>query len=209
MTTLVPLYVHPLVDPAAWRAVAAAGPSVTAIVNIHNGPGEAIDEAYLDATALLQAARVPMIGYVDLGYLRRSEDAITRDVLAWHYYPVEGVFFDQAPADKSGLAAVARHAARARGTVALNPGTRPHPDYAPLADLICTFEGPWSTYRRLLDEPDWPNAAHLIYGVPAEEIADAHARLAHLAGAGLVSDLDAPLPYCGVPSWLRAVAVNR
>lgn len=208
MTTLVPLYVHPLVDPAAWQAVAAAGPSVTAIINVHNGPGEAIDEAYLDATELLRAARVPMIGYVDVGYLRRSEDEITGDLLAWHRYPVEGIFFDQVPADQSALAAVARLAVRAGGVVVLNPGTRPHASYAPLADLICTFEGPWSAYQ-LLGEPDWSNAAHLIYGVPAEEFPDAHARLARLAGSGLVSDLDAPLPYCGVPSWLRAVGVDR
>ncbi|GIF96688.1 spherulation-specific family 4 protein [Catellatospora citrea] len=209
MTTLLPLYVHPLVDPDAWQAVAAAGPSVTAIVNVHDGPGEMIDEAYLDATALLQAAHVPMLGYVDLGYLQRSENAITRDLTAWHRYPVDGVFFDQAPTDRTALDAVARHAEQTGGMVVLNPGTRPHRDYAQLADLICTFEGPWRSHRRLFDAPDWPNAAHLIYGVPAAELADAHARLADLAAGGLVSDLDLPLPYCGVPSWLRTAAVSR
>ncbi|MBB5872883.1 hypothetical protein F4553_006317 [Allocatelliglobosispora scoriae] len=206
MTMLIPLYVHPLVDPDAWRAVAAAGPFVTAIVNVHNGPGGDLDASYVEATELLRAARVPMLGYVDLSYQRRSEDEVERDLVAWHRYPVEGIFFDQVPTDPAALLTVARLTRRTGGMVVLNPGTRPHPAYAPLADLICTFEGSWAAYRHLPDEPDWPNAAHLIYGVDSWDLPEAHARMTRLAGGGLVTDLDMPLPYCGVPSWLRATA---
>jgi hypothetical protein len=209
MTTLIPLYVHPAVDPPAWRAVAAAGPGSTAIINVHNGPGLGPEAAYEVAVEQLRTAGIPMIGYVDLDYCRRAETDVLDDVAGWQRYPVQGVFFDQVPSSPSALDEVARYARQVPGTVVLNPGTRPDPGYATLADLVCTFEGPWSAYRRLPDEPDWPNAAHLVYGVPTADLDQAQARLSRLAGAGLVSDLDAPLPYCGVPSWLGAATVRR
>lgn len=210
MTTLIPLYVHPLEDPAAWRAVAAAGRTVMAIINVHNGPGRGADAAYDQATALLRAASVPMIGYVDLDYGRRGADDVDDDLAEWHRYPMEGIFLDQVPTAADGLAGVARITRRASGLVALNPGTRPDPAYAPLADLICTYEGPWAAYREEPETPDWPNAAHLVYGVPTDDLARAGAVLAaRTGGSGLVSDRTAPLPYCGVPSWLLPVGAGR
>jgi hypothetical protein len=210
MTMLIPVYVHPTVDPASWQAVAAAGSTVTAIVNVHDGPGRQLEPAYQAVTEQLRAAQTPMIGYVDLDYGNRAAAEIEEDLVGWQRYPVQGIFFDQAPTVPSALSTVARYVHRAQGIVVLNPGTPPHPAYAALTDLICTFEGPWSTYRQLPDEPDWPNAAHLVYGAPPADFGDAHARLARLTGGvGLISDLDAPLPYCGTPSWLAAATVNQ
>lgn len=210
MTTLLPLYAHPLEDPAAWQAVAAAGRTVTSIINVHNGPGRTADAVYDQATALLRDAGAPMLGYVDVDYGRRAQADIEDDLAAWLRYPVDGVFFDQAPSATAALAATARITRLARGLVVLNPGTRPDPAYAALADLVCTYEGPWQDYREQPGAPDLPNAAHLVYGVPTAELAHARAVLAaRTGGAGLVTDRTAPLPYLGVPSWLVPAGATR
>ncbi|WP_186316181.1 spherulation-specific family 4 protein [Catellatospora sichuanensis] len=210
MTTLLPLYTHPLEDPAAWQAVASAGPTVTTIINVHNGPGRAADTVYDQATTLLRAAGAPMLGYVDLDYGHRADADIEDDLAAWHRYPIDGVFFDQVPTADAALAGTARMTRLARGLVVLNPGTRPDPAYAALADLVCTYEGPWPDYRQQPDTPDLPNAAHLVYGVPTAELAHARAVLAtRTGGAGLVTDGTAPLPYRGVPSWLVPAGMPR
>jgi hypothetical protein len=203
--TLLPLYVHPLVDPAAWVALARVGPAAVVVVNIHNGPGNGPDPAYDEATARLAAGGVAMLGYVDLDYGRRDGGQVQRDVDGWRRYPVGGVFYDQAPVDAAGIPGVARAAALVDGTVALNPGTRPDPGYRSLADLVCTFEGPWSNYPADAD-PDWPEAAHLVYGVPADRLPEAAAAIARRVRYGFATDLDAPLPYLGLPG--RA-AVSR
>lgn len=209
MTILIPLYIHPLDDPSAWRAVASAGASVTAIVNVHNGPGSGIDPVYAKATRQLRDAGVPLLGYVDLGYSRRSRDAIEEDLKNWCGYSVSGVFFDQAPSALCDIATVARYVHLGHGMTVLNPGTRCHPGYAPLADLVCTFEGPWDIYQRLAaPSPEFANAAHLVYGVPSEELSAASELLASRATAGLITDLTAPLPYYGIPSWLSARATQ-
>jgi hypothetical protein len=206
---LLPLYVHPLVDPLAWEAAAAAGPGVTVVVNVHNGPGDWHEEAYAQATARLYAAGVPMLGYVDLGYLRRLGGEIWCDMTGWAQYPVAGVFFDQAPSGRDALGEVARIVRAARGPVVLNPGTRPHPGYAAIADMVCTFEGPWGTYVDMPAVADWPNAAHLVYGVPVDRLAEARALLRVRAPHGLVTDLGTPLPYLGVPASMRPGAAVR
>jgi hypothetical protein len=202
MKVLLPLYVHPLESPGAWDTVALAGPEVTAIINVHNGPGP--DAAYDDAAGRLHAAGVPMLGYVDLGYGRRPRLLIEADIVAWQRYPVAGIFFDQAPADPALLRLTGEVLRRVPGLTVLNPGTTPHHGYPPLADLICTFEGPWAAYEHHAEEPDFGNAVHLVYGVPPQDVSWARCLLAARCETGLVTDLDAPLPYCGIPSWLPA-----
>lgn len=207
MKTLLPLYVHPVDDPAAWTAIAQATADVTVIVNIHNGPGVGLDSVYAEATEVLRAAGVPMLGYVDLDYGERTRVAVTRDLLVWRRYPVGGVFFDQVPSgpEQAPAVAVRVRAARRLGlpTVVLNPGTRPHRYYAALADIICTFEGPWDTYASRPAKSDWSHAAHLVYGAPPNRVAEAVQRLAGQVTTGLVTERAAPLPYAGLPAALR------
>ena len=204
MTLLLPLYAHPAEDPRAWRPAPLRNAGATVIVNVHDGPGEALDPAYQEVTADLQTAGVAMLGYVDLDYGRRPFEQVTADVAAWRRYPVGGIFFDQAPSAVSGLSAVSRAVSCVRdGHVVLNPGTRPHPAYSPLAERICTFEGPWQAYLDDGREPDWPHALHLVYGVPPRLLGEAALRMSRRCAGGLVSDLTAPLPYLGLPGWLR------
>jgi Spherulation-specific family 4 len=206
MTTLLPLYVYPLDEPAAWASAGRSGTDVWVVVNVHNGPGQGYDQAYGYATATLAAAGVPMLGYVDLDYGSRPVHRVHDDVSHWRLYPVGGVFFDRAPADRGALSWVAEACTPVRGRVVLNPGTRPDAGYAGLADMVCTFEGPWLRYRLTPAQPDWPNAAHLVYGVPAYELAAARRRLRSQVSHGLVTDLEYPLPYRGVPTYLADAA---
>ncbi|MER7275676.1 spherulation-specific family 4 protein [Dactylosporangium sp. NPDC000244] len=206
---LLPLYVHPLTDPEAWDCLPRGGACWT-IVNVHNGPGAGRDEVYAETTARLHEAGVRMLGYVDLGYGERANGEVWCDIVGWSQYPVGGIFFDQVPSDAAGLAYVTQVVRAVRGSVVLNPGTRCLPGYAALADVVCTFEGPWESYAaQPATDRDWPNAAHLVYGVPTARLGEATALLLRRAGHGLVTDLAAPLPYQGVPSSLRARAAAR
>ncbi|WP_426509912.1 spherulation-specific family 4 protein [Dactylosporangium sp. McL0621] len=180
---LLPLYVHPLADPEAWDCLPKG--ACWTIVNVHNGPGSARDEVYARATARLHEAGVKMLGYVDLGYGERANGEVWCDIVGWSQHPVGGIFFDQVPADAAGLAYVTQVVRAVRGSVVLNPGTRCLPGYAALADVVCTFEGSWETYAALPSaERDWPNAAHLVYGVPAARLGEASALLVRRARHG-------------------------
>jgi hypothetical protein len=198
---LLPLYVHPIVDPAAWEAVWRYPDGVTVIVNVHNGPGA--DPAYDAVLDRLRRSWVRMLGYVDLDYGARPIGEVWSDVVGWCRYRTAGVFFDRVPSAASALGYVAQAVRAVRGTVALNPGTTCAPGYAALAELVCTYEGPWSSYVDLVRKRDLPGAAHLVYGVPSAELGRAAALLSSRAGHGLVTDLDMPLPYAGLPSSLR------
>jgi hypothetical protein len=184
VTVLLPLDVHPHDDPAAWARVAAAGSLIIAIV--HNGPSEAVDS--------LRSAGVVVLQYACLG---------TQMALAEGF---DGVFYDRVPTALCDLATVTRQISRSHGMIVLNPGTRCHPGYALVADVICTFEGSWADYRDLPDGPEFDNAAHLVFGVPAADLPAAQVLLDKRVRSGLVTDLDVPLPYRGIPSWLSATA---
>ncbi|MDT4988773.1 MAG: hypothetical protein QOI74_2867, partial [Micromonosporaceae bacterium] len=54
MTILLPMYVHPLEDPDAWATLPAYAGSVTAVVNVHDGPGEGLDGTYRVVTETLR-----------------------------------------------------------------------------------------------------------------------------------------------------------
>jgi hypothetical protein len=199
---LIPLYIHPLEEPAAWQPHRFVSADVSLIVNVHNGPGPR-DAVYLEATRQLDRAGVPMLGYVDLDYGARLNGEVWRDIVGWSPYRVSGIFFDRAPSGWASVDYVAQVVRAVRGTVVLNPGTRCHVAYGALADLVCTFEGSWSEYQRTDPEPDWSNAVHLVYGVPPAELAAAQAVVDSRARHSLVTDLDLPLPYAGLPPALR------
>ncbi|MFF7725159.1 spherulation-specific family 4 protein [Streptomyces sp. NPDC008001] len=197
---LVPLYVHPAADPAAWAALAGAAPRLRGVVlNAADGPGQRPDPAFGAAADRLRAAGVPLLGYVDTGYGRRAPRAVVADIRRHRrWYSVDGVFLDQVPVTAAPLPHYRRLVLLAKalgaGTAVLNPGTHPHPGYARIADLLVTFEGDWETYRRAAIPPwtaDHPPArfCHLVYGVPPGGAAHV-ARTADGRGAGV---------HCAVP----------
>ncbi|MEU2156148.1 spherulation-specific family 4 protein [Streptomyces sp. NPDC019396] len=178
MSLLVPLYVHPAEDPDAWRLLASAADRIYGVVlNTADGPGTSPDPAFVSAARALRAAGTRVLGYVDLDYGVRPDDAVLRDIDRHReWYGTDGCFFDQVPADRSALPGCRRlvRAARQRGaeTVVLNHGVHPAPGYARIADLLVTFEGPWTVYLSSFTLPRWTarhppeRFCHLVYGVP-------------------------------------------
>ncbi|MFD4138492.1 spherulation-specific family 4 protein [Streptomyces sp. NPDC058572] len=216
MRLLVPLYVHPAVDPAAWQALVACAPLLYGVVlNADDGPGQAPDPYFTGAAAALRAAGAPVLGYVDTDYGRRSARDVARD-FARHreWYAADGFFLDQVAADRGGVRHYRRLARTARTygarTVVLNPGVHPAPGYAAFADLLVTFEGGWDAYRTAPAPPPWtgghpPEAfCHLVHGVPSG-LCGLAARTAELRGAAVHCAVTGhgPNPWSALPPALR------
>lgn len=199
---LVPLYVHPAVDPGAWRALERAAERLYGVVvNVADGPGRGGPDAMIaGAAGRLRAAGVRLFGYVDTDYATRPAQEVERDV-RWHreWYGVCGVFLDRAAAGRDRLPYYRRvvSAARRGGarTAVLNPGVHPDPGYAAVGDLLVTYEGNWTDYAAAT-VPGWTAAhppdrfCHLVYGVPGTAAARAVARTAAGRGAAV---------HCAVP----------
>ena len=216
MTLLVPMYVHPTVDPAAWHALVAAAPRLYGVVlNIDDGPGTAPDPAFVAAARALRAAGVRVLGYADTDYGRRPARVVAADFERHRdWYGADGFFLDQVAPDAAGLRHYRRltRAARARGgrTVVLNPGAHPAPGYAALCDLLITFEGDWDAYCAAPAAPPWTKDhpptrfCHLVHGVPAR-LSRLAARTAELRGAAVHCAVPGhgPNPWSALPPALR------
>ncbi|MER5885230.1 spherulation-specific family 4 protein [Streptomyces sp. NPDC001941] len=168
---LVPYYEHPVHRPAEWEALIAAAPRLYGVViNPASGAGREPDPAFAEVAVRLREAGVPVLGYADTAYGRRSCADVTRDLRAHRaWYGVDGAFLDQVPTAPEMFAhyQVLADAARTAGarTLVLNHGAHPHPLYARLADLLVSFEGPWDVYRALRPPAD-DHLCHLVYGAP-------------------------------------------
>lgn len=216
MPILLPLYVHPSVDPAAWHAAEAAAGELTVVVDDaspwparhpHLGSPDEPDPELVDAVARLAKAGVAALGRVDIGFATRPVADLLDEVTRWSGSPVAGVFLDQAPTSPFclGPVALATRVARRAGlsTVVLNPGVPTDPLYRDLGAPICTFEGAWAEYRRWSEQGAQPGDGHLVHSVPVESLAAAGALLRERgAGWGLVTHRTPPAPYAGLPAWL-------
>ena len=175
---VVPAYFHPAVQPHDWRELAAAPDRVRLVIlNLANGPGPFPDTAFHPVLDPLRAAGVVVAGYVDTDYGRRPAAAALADVDRYReWYAVTAVFLDQVAtaADQVGHYAALAQAARERGAteIAFNHGVHPDAGYREHADLLGTFEGPWSAYRDLT-VPDWAGTDrcfHLVHSVPPTQL---------------------------------------
>ncbi len=209
---IVPAYFHPGTHPAEWTWLAGRAAQVRMIVlNLANGPGSQADPAYLPALDRLRSAKVTVAGYIDTNYGQRPPDEAAAELgryLDW--YHVDGVFFDRASAAAEHLSRYAELARRAREAgarvVALNHGAHPIESYAEHADLLGTFEGPWSAYLDLA-VPRWVRSRpaerffHLLHSVPATSFGDA-LRLAvrRNAGSAFITDRGGANPWDGLPA---------
>lgn len=214
MSLLIPLYVHPVVDPGAWhRLIATADLTYAVVLNPADGPGDAPDPAFVSVAGALRGAGARLLGYVDTDYGTRPAAEVTADAARHReWYATDGCFLDRVPAAGDALPAFRRlvRTLRRQGAslVVLNPGVHPAPGYARIADLVVTFEGPWSTYVSAFSRPDWTarhapdRFCHLVYGVP-EALAPLAVRTAHARGAAVSG------PVTGEPPnpWARLTPV--
>ncbi len=172
----VPAYFHPATAPSAWdRLVELAARLRFVVLNVESGPGSSPDVTYQEVARRLRVAGGKVVGYVDSGYGRRPTPTLLAEIDAYRrWYQVDGIFLDQVDGRREALpscAAVA-DAARARGLtdVVLNPGSPPNSGFHDLADVVVTFEGPWSDYAA--SHRAWSARGvqcHLVYDVPEAE----------------------------------------
>ncbi|MET7484735.1 spherulation-specific family 4 protein [Streptomyces sp. NPDC005538] len=206
---LVPYYEHPTHRPAEWAAIVAAAPRLYGVIlNPASGPGETPDPAFANTAAQLRDAGVRLLGYTDTDYGRRPYADVVQD-LTHHrdWYGTDGVFLDQVAVGHDRFRHYQRLAKAAWGlgcgTLVLNHGTTPHPSYARIADVLITFEGPWTTYRELPPRP-WHGApgvrlGHLVHGVPpgvdVEAVARSRGASVHCAVPGVGDHPWGTLPH--------------
>jgi hypothetical protein len=182
------------------------------IFNPDNGPGTAPRAAYRSAVAAEQRTGTRVLGYVHTGWGSRDPAAVVADLQRYRsWYGVDGVFLDETAHDAATLpyyAALARDA-RAGGArvVALNPGTVPAPGYFDLADIVVTFEGPFSGYEAALRTmPEWlkdvprRKVAHLVYA--ADRAQALRAVTEGEAGFVYATDATLPNPWDRLPAYL-------
>ncbi|MGD1222608.1 MULTISPECIES: spherulation-specific family 4 protein [Streptomyces] len=205
MNLLIPLYVHPGEDPAAWhRLITAADRTYAVILNPADGPGPSPDPAFTAAAGALRDSGARLLGYVDTDYGTRDPDEVADDVARHReWYATDGCFLDRVPSGRAELSTVRRLVRTVRrlgaAPVVLNPGVHPAPGYARLADLVVTFEGHWSTYVSAFSRPEWTSRhpadhfCHLVYGVP-EALVPLAVRTARDRGAAVCGPVTGELP---------------
>jgi spherulation-specific family 4 protein len=209
--TLIPAYVLP---PAIVDAVQGPVRARLIVINPHNGPGAEEHAQYRDAVRAAQRAGARVLGYVPTSYGTRPAADVEADIGRYaSWYGVDDIFLDEASSDAVQLpyyeALARRIRSRGRHLVVLNPGAVPARGYFDLADVIVTFEGPYSAYAGALDRmPAWVRdepagrIAHLVYGASREQALSA---VSASDGAGYLylTSGSPPDPWRTVPSYLR------
>jgi hypothetical protein len=222
----VPAYSHPARAAAAWEALVAVSDVLVGliVVNPASGVGAGPDEAY---RSLCDSPRLRHLiaGYVDSAYSGRPLTAVVAEAAAYRrLYGISSDFVDQVT---SGLQGVRLQGVRyyrelgeelrKRGTcrLVLNPGVVPQPEYHDLADVIVTFEGPWTAYRSdmppIRTGPGRRSATwHLVHSTPVEHHV-LSLRMAATRGASYayVTERTMPNPWDELPaSWRVACRLN-
>lgn len=214
---LVPAYFHPTHFPGEWQRL--ADPRLMAVVlNVHNGPGTARDPEFAAAVTRVERSGGTVVGYIDTAYGARPAAEIEAEARRYRsWYGVADVFLDQVSAGPEALAAYRRICAdlRARQAefIVSNHGVYPDPGYADVADLLVTFEGPWTAYQQVRP-PAWTmdlpaeRLCHLVYAVPPEAV-DVTLRLARRANTGIVyvTDGDGANPWGELTGYFDELAV--
>ena len=202
----VPLYIYPA--PGAWGPLVRAarerpGARFQVIVNPGNGPGDAPlpDANYVAAVRELAALpNVKVLGYVHVTYGKRDAADVRADIekyAAWERLDggggmrVDGIFFDEAPAEFAMLGYISnlsrfarktlREANGKRGSVMLNPGVVVPRAFYDVADYVVAFEQAHSHWRRTRDE--FVDAVGL--GIAAKTVVMVHS--CHVGNRGVES----------------------
>jgi hypothetical protein len=208
-SALIPAYLRP---DAMGRIAEQPVHSRVVIFNPSSGPHSEPQPSYERAVAALQRSGTRVLGYVHTAYGARDQVAVETDIARYQsWYGVDGVFLDEAASGDAQLGyyrALSRYI-RASGEqlVVLNPGMVPARGFFDIADIVVTFEGPYSAYAAAVaGMPDWlrrlspSRSAHLIYGATGEQALHAIGQ----GSAGFVyATADAlPDPWSSLPPYL-------
>lgn len=207
----VPAYFYP---GSAWTQMDKAYPRPQiAVMNPASGPGRASDSQYVSAVHAAQAAGIAVVGYVHTSYASRSLSVVESEIDAYYrWYGVNGIFVDEASTNCTSESYYAKLNSYVKGKggtarTILNPGTQTNECYVPAADVLLTFEGPYSQYVRSYSAPAWvaryPSSHfwHVIYATPTSGLAQA-VSLSKTRGAGYVyvTPDTLPNPYDTLPT---------
>ena len=185
LSLLVPLYIYPGVNHAAWKPLldsVTANPHIqyNVIVNPNSGPGS---DHYPDANlitgieALNALPNVRTLGYVDTGYAKRDIKLVNKDIdtyANWASFKdgnitVHGIFFDKvATTDSQSVYHYYERLGDYTHThdnnipyVIFNPGTTAPAQLFSYCDTMVEFEGPFNNYNTKFSFNDLPPATRL------------------------------------------------
>jgi hypothetical protein len=214
LSIAVPAYFVP--GPALVQLAAAVPPVAIVVMNPNNGPGTALDPAYVQAVQAVRRSGGRVLGYVHTLYGRRDGEEVRGDVdryVAW--YGVGGIFFDEASTDcalQLYYAALDAYVTSRNpsGFTMLNPRTPTAECFMAATDLLVMFEGSLSSYRGSDGQaaaPRWASHypaerfCHIVFAAASGTEMRETVRLARARHAGYVYVTSGvlPNPYDGLP----------
>lgn len=170
-----------------WTTWLSGGQTALTVVNPASGPGTSVDPNY---SAIIGTAHGvagnKVIGYVATGYTSKTLATVQAEIDAWYamYPAIDGIFFDEVSnscSNQSYYETLTTYAdTKGASHVALNFGVSAPVCFdfqaaVPGVQLIlCTFEGPQSTYNTYTP-PSWESTAqskiwHLIYSADPSSV---------------------------------------
>ncbi|KAM0756400.1 hypothetical protein T439DRAFT_376599 [Meredithblackwellia eburnea MCA 4105] len=193
---LFPLYFDP--DPATcWpelQAAAKANPSVpfVLIINPNSGPTTDPTDAQLQCIPTIRAAMptAKIVGYVSTDYGNRGPAQVRKDITTYRTYsgfqegdakiPIDGIFLDETSSSTSrsiwflyqGYSQFIKRSF-SNAYIVMNPGTAVSPRLYSLANLLVTFESPYSAWNPSLintaSNTPLSKQAIMIHTFPSQE----------------------------------------
>ena len=124
-----------------------------AIMNPASSPGTKIDSNYVSYVNAARAAGLTVIGYVTSSYGAASVESLKAQIDKYYsWYNVDGIFFDEGSNNctTANYYATLNAYVKSKGGKAvtiINPGTNTQECFIATADIICNFEGPYSSYQ--------------------------------------------------------------
>jgi hypothetical protein len=158
------------------------------VLNPSDGPGETPQLDYLPLVIASQARGMSVVGYVPTAWANGTVSVVQAETWVNEYYAwygVDGIMFDQVndtctPGPLGYYSSLYHFVKRLPGadTVVLNPGTAVGECYAPISDVLVTFE---DTYANFLNyqAPDWVESLpgshflNIILATPADDMESA------------------------------------
>ncbi len=170
----IPCYFHPATDPQGWEWVRTSSASFC-VVNPHNGPGAGRDPHYTHLISEWDGP--PLCGYVSVDYGRRDNQAVLADAATWqNSYSVSALMLDCFPVDgelSPWTQLIADLRGRGHDFIVANAGRSAPYEVIASADVTCTAEMDWRTYRqqRFTETPG--DTWHIVHSVPPSQLLSA------------------------------------
>ncbi len=203
MGVLIPVYTD---NATVWRHVedTASKADIVAVANISNGPGESIDNNYVQFIQDVVKNGGKVLGYVATDYGSRNIKDVLSDIDKWYAFYgrfISGIFLDEV---KTGLydyyEPISSHIHSLGGLVFMNGGSSDK-GYQKLADIIVVFESNYTAFRSFdVSNYKFPESAIIVYGVSPDDLDDV---IKNVNGYRyiFITDLGRPNPYRNIPSY--------